>query len=61
MFYTIRLFVAAALIVDYGHDHGFGDSLRGIKQHKYVDSVFEGPGEVDLVSVYQYYVRKNIS
>lgn len=37
----------AALIIDYGHDRASSDSLRGIKEHKFVDVLME-PGEVDL-------------
>lgn len=37
----------AALIIDYGHDHAMADSIRGIKQHTFVD-IFEDPGMVDL-------------
>lgn len=37
----------AALIIDYGHDRPSQDSLRGIKDHKFVNVLME-PGEVDL-------------
>lgn len=38
---------AAALIIDYGYDHSPGNSLRGIKDHKFVHPLTE-PGDVDL-------------
>ncbi|CCI48553.1 unnamed protein product [Albugo candida] len=37
----------AALIVDYGHDHPSSFSLRGIRNHKFVDAL-EEPGDIDL-------------
>lgn len=41
----------AALIVDYGHDHPSSFSLRGIRNHKFVDAL-EEPGDIDLVSAH---------
>lgn len=38
----------AALIVDYGHNGPSAASVRGIKQHQFVD-ILQEPGEVDLV------------
>ncbi|KAG1739172.1 S-adenosyl-L-methionine-dependent methyltransferase [Suillus paluster] len=38
-----------ALIVDYGADKAFGDSLRAFKQHKIVD-LFCRPGECDVTA-----------
>nr|CCA26474.1 conserved hypothetical protein [Albugo laibachii Nc14] len=37
----------AALIVDYGHNHPSTFSLRGIRNHAFVDAL-EEPGEIDL-------------
>ncbi|KAI9207324.1 S-adenosyl-L-methionine-dependent methyltransferase [Polychytrium aggregatum] len=37
----------AALVVDYGRNHILGDSLRGIRKHKFTH-VFEQPGDCDL-------------
>ncbi|KAF9648679.1 DUF185-domain-containing protein [Thelephora ganbajun] len=39
----------AALIVDYGGDHLYGDSFRAFRDHKLVD-VFYQPGECDLTA-----------
>ena len=38
----------AALAIDYGAEHGFRDSLRGIRDHKFVNPLSD-PGLVDLV------------
>jgi NADH dehydrogenase [ubiquinone] 1 alpha subcomplex assembly factor 7 len=40
----------AALIIDYGENHAFKDSVRAIRKHKFVeeDLLLEFPGEVDL-------------
>ena len=37
----------AALIVDYGHNGGFGDTLQAVAKHKYA-SILDAPGEADL-------------
>ena len=37
----------AALIIDYGHEGGFGDTLQAVAKHKYA-SILEAPGEADL-------------
>ncbi|KZT53517.1 DUF185-domain-containing protein [Calocera cornea HHB12733] len=39
----------AGLIVDYGDDRVFSDSLRAFKKHKHVD-LFETPGECDITA-----------
>lgn len=43
----------AALIIDYGEDHAFTDSIRGIRKHKFIreKDILQYPGECDL-SVY---------
>jgi NADH dehydrogenase [ubiquinone] 1 alpha subcomplex assembly factor 7 len=40
----------ASLIIDYGENHALSNSVRGIRNHKYVenDMLLEFPGEVDL-------------
>lgn len=38
----------AALVCDYGKFHSFGDSIRGIRKHKFVDILLQ-PGRIDLV------------
>ncbi|OAX42701.1 DUF185-domain-containing protein [Rhizopogon vinicolor AM-OR11-026] len=38
-----------ALVVDYGADKPFGDSLRAFKEHKIVD-IFCSPGECDITA-----------
>ncbi|KAH7926067.1 DUF185-domain-containing protein [Leucogyrophana mollusca] len=38
-----------ALVVDYGKDHVFGDSLRAFKNHEIVD-IFNLPGECDITA-----------
>ncbi|KAJ8594668.1 DUF185-domain-containing protein [Rhizopogon salebrosus TDB-379] len=38
-----------ALVVDYGADKSFGDSLRAFKEHKIVD-IFCRPGECDITA-----------
>jgi NADH dehydrogenase [ubiquinone] 1 alpha subcomplex assembly factor 7 len=43
----------AALIIDYGEDHAFSNSFRGIKDHKLVKewpAIFENVGELDLTA-----------
>ena len=42
---------AAALMIDYGEDHAFSNSLRGIQHHTYVD-ILQEPGAVDIVSLF---------
>ncbi len=37
----------AALIVDYGHAGGFGDTLQAVAKHKYA-GILDAPGEADL-------------
>lgn len=37
----------AALIIDYGHHGGFGDTLQAVAKHKYA-SILDAPGEADL-------------
>jgi NADH dehydrogenase [ubiquinone] 1 alpha subcomplex assembly factor 7 len=39
----------AALIVDYGHDGGFGDTLQAVRGHRPV-SPLDSPGEADLTA-----------
>ena len=42
-----------ALIVDYGEDHSFSNSFRGLKQHKIIkddDEILENIGNIDLTS-----------
>ncbi|KAG2110250.1 S-adenosyl-L-methionine-dependent methyltransferase [Suillus discolor] len=39
----------SALVVDYGADRAFGDSLRAFKKHKIVD-IFCSPGECDVTT-----------
>jgi NADH dehydrogenase [ubiquinone] 1 alpha subcomplex assembly factor 7 len=39
------------LSVDYGEDHAFSDSIRGISNHKYIENLedlLEVPGEADI-------------
>jgi NADH dehydrogenase [ubiquinone] 1 alpha subcomplex assembly factor 7 len=39
------------LSIDYGEDHAFSDSIRGISNHKYVEKLedlLEVPGEADI-------------
>eukprot|EP00825_Cyclidium_porcatum_P002864 TRINITY_DN11329_c0_g1_i2.p1 TRINITY_DN11329_c0_g1~~TRINITY_DN11329_c0_g1_i2.p1 ORF type:complete len:394 (-),score=52.48 TRINITY_DN11329_c0_g1_i2:8-1189(-) len=46
----IALTNGGALIIDYGEDFGFSDSVRAIKNHKFIkqEDILEYPGEVDL-------------
>ncbi|WP_244487453.1 MULTISPECIES: class I SAM-dependent methyltransferase [unclassified Aureimonas] len=39
----------AALLVDYGHGGGFGDTLQAVKAHRFVDPLAE-PGSADITS-----------
>lgn len=39
----------AALLIDYGHGGGFGDTLQAVKAHRFVDALAE-PGLADLTS-----------
>jgi SAM-dependent MidA family methyltransferase len=34
--------------MDYGENQGFSDSVRAIRNHKFVKNVLDFPGEVDL-------------
>lgn len=43
----IRKFGGSSLMIDYGHEGALPSSIRGIKNHKFVDSLSE-PGLVDL-------------
>ena len=43
----------AALIVDYGEDHAFSNSFRGIQNHRLIKdwpSIFDEVGRLDLTS-----------
>ena len=44
---TIAARGGAALIVDYGHNGGFGDTLQAVAGNKYA-SLLDAPGEADL-------------
>ena len=49
----IELTKGAAVIVDYGEDHAFSNSFRGIKDHKVIKdwpTIFDYIGEIDLTS-----------
>ena len=49
----IELTQGAALIVDYGENHAFSNSFRGIKDHKIIKdwpTIFENVGELDLTA-----------
>ena len=49
----IELTKGAALIVDYGEDHAFSNSFRGIKDHKIIKdwpTIFDNIGELDLTA-----------
>ncbi|QIB32769.1 class I SAM-dependent methyltransferase [Ancylobacter pratisalsi] len=39
----------AALLIDYGHGGGFGDTLQALRQHAF-DDVLAHPGEADLTA-----------
>ena len=49
----IRKDDGAVLVIDYGEDHAFSDSVRAIRRHKYLSKqdLLDYPGEADL-SVY---------
>ena len=38
----------AFLVMDYGENQGFSDSVRAIRNHKFVKNILDFPGEVDL-------------
>jgi NADH dehydrogenase [ubiquinone] 1 alpha subcomplex assembly factor 7 len=40
----------AALIIDYGENHGFSDSVRAIANHKFLpkEAILNKPGECDI-------------
>ena len=49
----IELTKGAALLVDYGEDHAFSNSFRGIKNHKLIKdwpTIFHHVGELDLTA-----------
>ncbi|MBB6306829.1 class I SAM-dependent methyltransferase [Xanthobacter tagetidis] len=39
----------AALVIDYGHGGGYGDTLQALKAHRFVDPLAD-PGEADLTA-----------
>ena len=42
-----------ALIIDYGENHSFSNSFRGLKQHKIIkddDEILDNIGNIDLTS-----------
>ncbi|GAA96371.1 uncharacterized protein L969DRAFT_91495 [Mixia osmundae IAM 14324] len=50
----------AALIIDYGDDHYFSDSLRGFRKHEVVDC-FTDPGNTDLTANVDFsWIRESI-
>ncbi len=56
---AIRAGSGAALVVDYGHDvPGVGDTLQGVKNHRFVD-VLEEPGLADITSHVDFSVLAN--
>jgi len=49
----VELTRGAALVIDYGEDHAFSNSFRGIKDHKLVKdwpSIFHNIGTLDLTA-----------
>lgn len=46
----IKLSTSACLLIDYGEEHAFADSIRGIKKHEKIpkEEWLQAPGEVDL-------------
>jgi len=50
----------AALIMDYGEDRPLGDTLRAIKNHRFVHP-FESPGDVDLSIMVDFQSLANIA
>ena len=53
----------AALIVDYGEDHAFSDSIRGIKDHKKKDIAewIQYPGEYDISAYVNFRLLRGIA
>jgi SAM-dependent MidA family methyltransferase len=53
-----------ALIIDYGEDHAFSNSFRGIKEHKiYKDfpTILDHVGQIDLTSYVNFNQIKSIA
>ena len=49
----VELTKGAALVIDYGEDHAFSNSFRGIQNHKLVKEwpkIFDEVGRLDLTS-----------
>jgi SAM-dependent MidA family methyltransferase len=46
--------------MDYGENQGFSDSVRGIRNHKFVKNFLDYPGEVDI-SAYVNFLSLNES
>lgn len=49
----IELSRGAGLIIDYGEDHAFSDSFRGVKEHKLVkdwNEIISMVGTLDLTA-----------
>jgi NADH dehydrogenase [ubiquinone] 1 alpha subcomplex assembly factor 7 len=50
----------AGLVIDYGGDRSFSDSVRGFRKHKVVD-LFEEPGTADLTANVDFaYLRESL-
>lgn len=50
----------AGLVIDYGGDRSFSDSIRGFRKHKVVD-LFEEPGTADLTANVDFaYLRESL-
>jgi len=49
LFKILNLQGGAGLIIDYGYEHGCGDTLQAVQNHKFVN-IFHEPGEADLTA-----------
>ena len=52
------------LSIDYGEDHAFSDSIRGISNHKYLknlDELLEVPGEADISAYVNFKALKEVA
>ncbi|CDW71486.1 UNKNOWN [Stylonychia lemnae] len=60
----VELSRGSALVIDYGEDHAFTNSFRGIKDHKVIkdfDEIVENIGKIDLTSYVNFAQIKQIA
>ena len=56
----LKQYGGMAVFIDYGYIHGTGDTLQGMRNHKY-DLVLEKPGQTDLTSHVNFSLLKELA